>query len=53
VEKKGKSTNKKIIIDLHIEKKRYSRDFKDKKDSKQGQRIYKTSSKKAIKSGYG
>ncbi|HOI60048.1 MAG TPA: 30S ribosomal protein S8 [Candidatus Pacearchaeota archaeon] len=54
VEKKGRVPNKKIIIDLKYKENGTPMITKIKKISKQGQRIYKTSSEiKPVKSGYG
>jgi len=54
VEKKGRVPNKKIMIDLKYKENGTPMISKVKKVSKQGQRIYKTSSEiRPVKSGYG
>ncbi len=54
VEKKGRVPSKKIIIDLKYKENGTPVISKIKKISKQGQRIYKTSSEiRPVKSGYG
>jgi len=54
VEKKGRVPNKKIVIDLKYREDGIPMISKVRKVSKQGQRIYKTSSEiKPVKSGYG
>jgi len=54
IEKKGRVPNKKILIDLKYREDGIPMISKVRKVSKQGQRIYKTSSDiKPVKSGYG
>lgn len=54
IEKKGRVPNKKIIIDLKYKENGAPVISKIKKISKQGQRIYRTSSElKSVKSGFG